>query len=69
MFVAQIRDNLLGQVNAVDTIEEGIELVKKIVIENGVTVTEEIMTEIEEDWSYLSEEGDWSVCIGQTEED
>jgi hypothetical protein len=47
-----------------ETIEEAILTVKQIVSE-----TEELTPEIEEeiavDYSYLSEDQDWSVCIGK----
>ena len=72
LFVAQIRDNLLGQVDAVDTISDGIELVKKILIENEVELTEEIIDQIDNDLGYVyTDENDhtnsWSVFVGQTE--
>ena len=82
IFVAQINDNVLRCCTEVDTIQEGIEMAKKIVIENmsepgedGKTipgVSQFRLTAIETDLEFIyTDEQDhtnsWSVCIGQTE--
>ena len=66
-FVCQIRNNLLGQMDQCDTIEEAIEFAKGIIKENGVDVTWEVENELRSDYSYLSEDVEWSVCIGIVE--
>jgi len=66
IFVCQIRNNLLGQVDEVETFDEGIILIKKIVQENGVELTPVVIQEIEEDYDYLDEGKEWSVCMGMT---
>ena len=81
IFVAQINDNVLGCSTEVDTIEEGVELAKKIVVENmsepgedgkTIGVSEEELTAIETDLEFVYTDGQdhtnsWSVCVGQTE--
>ena len=64
MFVCQISNNLLGQVDEVADEEEGKALVLRLVAENGVEITDAVREEVNNDLSYLSEEADWSVCIG-----
>ena len=63
-YVCQIRDNLLGQMDEVADLEDAKALVVRIVGENGVKVTDEVRAEVENDWSYLDEGKEWSVCIG-----
>jgi hypothetical protein len=67
MIVCQIANNLLGQVNEVETLEEAIAVATQIIQENGVTITDEVTAELENDFSFLSDDGEWSVCIGTPE--
>lgn len=63
-YVCQISRNLLGQMDEVETQEEAIALVLKIVAENGVDVSPYVEGEVNETLSYFDEDGEWSVCIG-----
>lgn len=62
--VCQIHNNLLGQMDECFSEEEAVALVLKIVKENGVKITDAVKKEIKNDLSYLSEDKEWSVCIG-----
>jgi hypothetical protein len=64
MLVCQIANNVLGQVNEVDDMEEAIALATKIIQENGVAITDEVTAELANDFSFLSPDEEWSVCIG-----
>ena len=74
-FVCQISNNSLGTVTQVETIEDGLELIKKIVVENGVEITPEVLEEIENDYEYIDEmmqfeatpANSWGVCLGTIE--
>jgi hypothetical protein len=61
-YVCQIKDNLLGQMDECEDLISALDLVQKIVKENGVDLSPDVLTEINEDWSYLGD--DWSVCVG-----
>lgn len=63
-YVCQIRNNVLGQMNEFEDIEDAKAFLKNIVAENDVELTDEVLDEINADWSYLSEDREWSVCIG-----
>jgi hypothetical protein len=68
--VAQIMDNVLGQVNECETHEEAMELAKRIISENGIEITQEVVDELNGDGCYVSYKDTdtvWSVCIGLTE--
>jgi len=66
-FVCQINNNLLGQMHQCDTEAEAIALVKRIIGENGVELTPDVLKEVENSLSYLDESKEWSVCIGIVE--
>ncbi len=61
LFVAEIKDNVLGLCTPVDSYEDGIALVKEIVANNGVTLTDEVIDDINDCWDYY--EDDWSVTL------
>ena len=63
-YVCQIRDNLLGQIDEIEDLEDAKALVLQIVEENGVKITDEVRQEVDNDLSYLDESKEWSVCIG-----
>jgi hypothetical protein len=63
-YVCQIFNNLLGQMDEVETQDEAIDLVLKIVGENGIDISEEVKDEVNETLSYIDEDKEWSVCIG-----
>ena len=63
-YVCQISNNLLGQMDEVETEEEAVDLLLKIVEENGVEISEEVKQEVKETYAYLDESKEWSVCIG-----
>jgi hypothetical protein len=67
-YVCQIQNNLLGQMNECEDLITALDLVKQIVKENGVELTDAVIEEIDQDWSYISEEQpaqeQWSVCVG-----
>lgn len=64
MLVCQIANNVLGQVNEVESMEEAVALATKIIQENGVTITDEVTDELKNDFSFVDISGEWSVCIG-----
>lgn len=64
MLVCQIANNVLGQVNEVESMEEAVALATKIIQENGVTITDEVTDELKNDFSFVDTSGEWSVCIG-----
>jgi hypothetical protein len=63
-YVCQIRDQLLGRMDECSTLEEAVELAKKIILENGEEVNDDVEQELIDDNSFLSLDGEWSVCIG-----
>jgi len=63
-YVCQINDNLLGAMTECPDIVSAFSLATRIISENGVEVGPEVLKELEEDYSYLSEDEEWSVCIG-----
>lgn len=63
-YVCQISNNLLGQMDEVETEKEAVDLLLSIVEQNGVEISEEVKREIDETLAYLDEDGEWSVCIG-----
>jgi len=69
IIVAQIANNILGQTDECDSYEEALDLAKKIIGENGVEITDEVIEALESGGFVAGEETDttWSVCIGQTE--
>jgi len=64
-FVCQINDKLaLGAMDECDSLDAAIELVKKIVQQNGVTLTAEVLDEIHRDHGYVDHDLQWSAQIG-----
>ena len=63
-YVCQIRNNLLGQMDSFEDLEEAKDCLYAILRENGVKVTDEIRDEVDNDLSYLDDSKEWSVCIG-----
>jgi hypothetical protein len=64
-FVCQISAKLtLGTMTEHDSEEAAIEHLKRIVVENGVELTPEVLDEINNDLGYVQEDFEWSVQIG-----
>jgi len=64
-YVCQISENLtLGAIDQYSTQNEAIEMVEKIVAENGVEITNEVKQEIQNDLGYIDVDMLWSVQIG-----
>jgi hypothetical protein len=69
IYVCQIHNNLLGQMDECSTWDEATALVRRIVKEeHGVELTDEVKEEIENAGSYRCDQEDWAVCIGQITE-
>jgi len=66
-YVCQIRNNLLGQMDEVDNLEDAKTLVLQMVSGNGVKITDDVREEVESDLSYSDKSKEWSVCIGKVE--
>lgn len=64
-FVCQINDRLtLGAMDECSSLEEALELVKRIVQQNSVDLTPEVLEEIENDYGYVDEDMQWLVQVG-----
>lgn len=64
-FVCQISDRLtLGAMTECDNLEDALELVREIVRENGVELTQEVEDEIDTDYGYVDTDLRWSVQVG-----
>lgn len=63
-YVCQISNNLLGAMTEHDSEDDAKKEVYRLLKKKGVRLTAEAREEVEDDLSYISADGTWSICIG-----
>jgi hypothetical protein len=63
-YVCQISNNLLGVMEEFPTVEEAIDRVYGLLREKEIEISVGVQQEVNSDWSYLSDDRTWSICIG-----